>query len=110
MKDVRKHQRIIYAGTVRLCWEDASGEPRYAQSKCIDVSESGLRIEVPAPVPVRGTISVRAERLKISGSASVKHTTRVGARYHVGVELNQKVRGGEIAELRAGAPPQPPIV
>ena len=87
-KSIRRHQRIPYAGPVRISWQGADGQPRYVQGRCLDVSEGGLRIESAEPVPVRALIQLNAERLKISGSATVKHSARRGAKYLLGLELN----------------------
>jgi len=87
-KDARRHRRIPYLGPVRLSWEDARGEPRFAHAKCVDVSEGGMRVEVPAPLKVGTRLSLNAERINISGAATVKHVQHHGARYIVGVALS----------------------
>jgi PilZ domain-containing protein len=90
-KHTRRHHRAACTGPVRLSWEDASGHPAYAQGKCIDISEGGLKIEIPCPIPLRGYVSWRADRIGLAGSASVRYVLRCGAKYTVGLELSQSI-------------------
>jgi len=89
MKEARRHRRIPYSGTIRISWTDPSGSPRFANAKCIEVSESGMRLEVPVNVPERTMVMLNAERIKLAGSAWVRHTVRHGAKYLLGLELSQ---------------------
>lgn len=87
-RNIRRHQRVPYAGPVRVSWQAADGLPCYVQGKCLDVSDSGLRIALLQPVPLRTIVSFNVEPLKVSGSASVRHVSRRGTRFVVGLELN----------------------
>jgi hypothetical protein len=86
-KEARRNRRIPYSGSVRISWEDAHGQ-RFAQGRCIDVSETGLRIELPVSIPLHTPVMLTAERVGLRGSASVKHLSRFGARHLVGLQLN----------------------
>jgi hypothetical protein len=99
-RDVRRHRRIPYVGVVRLTWEDAQGQPRYAQGQCIDVSEGGLRIEVRTPVVAHTHLMLNAEKIKLSGSAKVKHVERYGSSYILGLELSESLREKTLAAIR----------
>ena len=99
-KDVRRYDRVPYVGPIRVSWEDVNGQPNYAPAKCQDVSESGLCIEVPVPVSVGIYISVRADQVKVGGSARVKRSARKGSKYILGLELSQLLRSQDLAELR----------
>jgi hypothetical protein len=99
-KDSRRHRRVPWIGPVRLSWEDSRGETRFAHAKCIDVSESGMRIEAPVPVPSGTRILLNAERIKLSGAATVKHATRYSGKYIIGLELAQSANENTIAALR----------
>jgi hypothetical protein len=87
-KNIRRHRRIPYVGPVRIGWDD-HGQARFALAKCIDISESGLCIQSPEPVRIGATIQVGAERIKLAGSAVVKHVVRHGSKFMLGVELTQ---------------------
>jgi hypothetical protein len=88
-KDARRNRRVPYMGPVRLSWEDARGESRFTSAKCVDVCEVGLRIESPTAIPPGTMILLQAERIKLAGSATVKHVTRYGGKYLIGFELSQ---------------------
>lgn len=55
------------------------------------MSVSGLRVavEVFEPIPIRSRVSLRLERINVSGSATVRHVVRRGAKYLLGLELSQ---------------------
>ena len=92
-----------WLGLVRLSWEDSRGETRFAHAKCIDVSESGIRLECPAPIENGTRILLSAERIKLSGAGMVKHATRYSSKYFVGLELAQSADDKTIAALRGPA-------
>ena len=95
----RRHTRIPYSGPVRLSWEDQRGELNFAAGKCLDISKAGLQIEVPVPIP-RGTyLTFRADRINVSGTASVRNTLTKGSRYILGLELNAPLRDDAIVRL-----------
>jgi hypothetical protein len=99
-KDIRRHVRIPYLGAVNISWEDAQGLRKYAHGKFLDVSENGLRIEVPETVPLHSTVSLRAEAIKLAGSATVKHVARRGTKIVLGLELSQAQREQALALIR----------
>ncbi len=99
-KDSRRHRRLPYSGAVRVSWEDAARGTRFAMGKCIDVSESGLRLELPISIPPLTSILLSADRIHVSGSASVKHVARFGAKYLLGVELNSELTPKALDTIR----------
>ena len=99
--DIRRHERLPYLGPVFISWEDKHGLPKYAQARCRDVSEGGLRIEVPEPIPVHSRISLRADRIDLHGSATVKHIARYGSKYILGLNLSQALRDKALAVIRS---------
>ena len=99
-KNIRRHRRIPYVGPVRISWDDR-GQPRFALAKCIDISEAGLCIESPEPVPQGASIQVGADRIKLAGSATVKHVVRNGSKYLLGVELTNFRFNNVLANLES---------
>jgi hypothetical protein len=91
-RDRRRHPRIPYIGPIRLAWEGAAGEPCYVQAKCVDISKSGLRVEVSVSIPVRTPVLLSAEQIKLSGTARVKGAVRRGSKHVLGLELNGKLQ------------------
>ena len=68
-------------------------------AKCLDISESGLCIESPHTVRPGTAIQLGAERLNLAGAAAVKHSTRVGGKFVLGVQLTQSIRPEKLAVL-----------
>ena len=97
-KNLRRHRRVTYVGPIRISWEE-QGQARFAMGKCIDISETGLRIESPQPVRAGTGIQLGAERIKLVGAAVVKHMVRNGSKYLLGVELTQVVLHQTLAEI-----------
>ena len=108
-RDVRRYRRIPYLSPIHISWEDESGHGKYANANCLEISEGGLLIEVPVPIPVRTDVMLRAERINFAGSANVKHTRKRGSKFLLGVELSQplrealaSIRNSEALHPRAG--------
>jgi hypothetical protein len=100
----RKHLRIPYSGPVRISWEDQRGELNFAAGKCLDISKAGLQIELPVSIP-RGTyLTLRADRINVSGTASVRNVMSKGSKYILGLELNAPLRDDAIVRLTDPAP------
>jgi hypothetical protein len=70
----------------------------------VEVSEGGLLVNVPDPIPVRSTVSLRAEAINLSGSATVKHVARRGAKCVLGLELSHALREQAIDLIRQSQP------
>jgi hypothetical protein len=96
--NLRRHRRIPYLGPIRISWEE-HGQPRFTLAKCVDISETGLRIESPHPVRAGTTIQLAAERIQLSGAATVKHTIRIGSKYLLGIQLTRAMIGDKITQL-----------
>jgi hypothetical protein len=92
MSSTRRHSRIPYSGPVRITWQDERGETKFAFAKCLDVSESGLRIEVPITVRLGTYVTLHAERINVRGTASVRNISRSGQKFILGLELSAKLR------------------
>jgi hypothetical protein len=58
----------------------------------VDISEHGCCIELTELIPPRTIVAVRFPDLNVSAFASVRHVTRKGMKFHVGLEFGQPVR------------------
>ena len=88
----RRRPRTAASGSILLCWTDDHGHEHYGRGRCLDVSESGCAAELMESIPVRANVSMRMPELDISSFASVRHVTRKGSKFHVGLEFSQLVR------------------
>jgi hypothetical protein len=99
-KDGRRHRRLPMIGPVRLAWE-SGGETKFALGKCVDISEGGMRIEVLVPIPLQTALMMSADRIQLSGAATVRHLVPRRAKYLVGLELCGSLYGKALAAIRA---------
>ena len=84
---IRSETRHAADAMVRLMWRSESGDDQYASVKTIDFSESGLRIRTPHRLEPRTYVTLVCESLGLRGSACVRHCTRQGPGYIVGLEF-----------------------
>jgi hypothetical protein len=70
-----------------LTREDNQGQSRFVQAKALDVSDSGVRLETPEPVEAGAHVRVLIEQYETSGYAVVRHCTRRGQYYILGLEF-----------------------
>lgn len=98
-KEHRRHRRVPQLGLIRVSWQDSSGQQKYVQAKLFDISSSGLRMmEVPEPIPPLTNVHLACEKLRLAGSAWVRHCSRYGAKYVVGVELTAPLKSDLLRE------------
>ncbi len=98
-KNQRQHERLTYGGPIRISWEDEQGLVRYAHAKCLDISEDGLRIEMTEPLLIRSRLLFRADRINLSGSATVRSIAWRGCKYLVGLSLSQAHSAKDLAVI-----------
>lgn len=87
-KDRRLCPRIPTGETLTVTWLDSSGAQYSAHARCLDVSETGLRIELPRRVDAGCYINVKSDKFKLNASAKVRNSIPKGLRYLIGLEFN----------------------
>jgi len=90
--NLRRHERIDTNSELQLMWLDRDGTEKYTSARTLDVSESGMRVLVPEPLPERSYVTFRADKLKLHGRASVRSCTLKGTRFVVGLEFAAGMR------------------
>jgi hypothetical protein len=101
-KDKRRKHRIDYLQSIRVSWEER-GEPRFVFAKCIEISETGLRIELAYPIRTGASILLREDSIGLATSATVKHMIRRGGKCLLGLQLRQGILARTIAQLECAA-------
>ncbi|HEV8039029.1 MAG TPA: PilZ domain-containing protein [Bryobacteraceae bacterium] len=86
--EMRRQDRMDVAVPVDVMWTDRQGHERFATALSIDVCESGLRIQVPEALPERSYVRLRADRIALAGSASVRTCVKKGTKFLVGLEFS----------------------
>lgn len=85
-------------------WKDRSGEDKFTTGSTVDVSESGLRLEVREPIDQRTYVTLQCAALGIHGSASVRTCIRRGTKFLLGLEFSGGLRWKPDTETASGDP------
>jgi PilZ domain len=101
--DLRRHARADKSAPVQVIWKDRQGVDRFINGRIINVSESGVRVELAEPLEKQIYVTLQCVSLGLHGSASVRSCTRKGVRYVVGLELS----GGLKWKPKIQTEPQP---
>jgi hypothetical protein len=86
--NTRRFHRFPYNDLVRVSWQDRLGQVKYANAKCLDVSEQGISVELVEPVELRSYVSLRSDKLKLAGTAAVRYCQRKAGKYMIGLEFS----------------------
>jgi len=87
-RGARRHDRTEHAEIVQVMWKDRDGGDKFTNALTLNISEVGMRIEVPEPLQERSYVILRCDKLKLNGRASVRTCQRKGPRYVVGLEFS----------------------
>jgi len=102
MRGMRRHERFLLDAPVQVCWTNANGGDSYARCRCMNISESGIRLDSPQAIPLRTSICFQVDGEDFRGTAWVRSCTRVGMNYHLGLEF-----GGGLKWRRPPSKPDP---
>ncbi|WP_321473289.1 PilZ domain-containing protein [uncultured Paludibaculum sp.] len=83
----RRHTRHPLPGKVKVHWRTVDGHSFHAPAKCLNISRSGIRLEIERPIVVGTMVHVESPQFRIAGVAYVRHCVSKGARCVVGVEF-----------------------
>jgi hypothetical protein len=61
---------------------------QFVTGRSLDVSPSGMRVEVAAPIEKQTYVTVQCPALSLHGRASVRTCARKGVKYVVGLEFS----------------------
>jgi hypothetical protein len=86
--ELRRHARSAKSAAVQLIWKDRQGIDRFINGRIVDVSESGIRVELSDPMEKQTYVTLQAAGLGLHGSASVRTCARKGMKYLVGLEFS----------------------
>lgn len=89
---IRRDERMPAAELVEVTWKDRYGQEKFAKARSLDVSELGMRIEMPEALDKLVYVTLRSIPLALHGTASVRSCTRRGTKYLVGLEFSGGLR------------------
>ena len=87
--DARRHRRRPIDCMLSLSWRDQAGNTRFVRARGLDISESGARIESSEPIETNSEVFVRVDDYGLVGCAAVRHCSRRGPKFVLGLELTE---------------------
>ena len=64
----------------------------FARAKTVDIATCGMQIETPTQIPVNVAVNLRCDELRLSSRGTVRHCTRKGPKFRIGVEFTTPIR------------------
>jgi PilZ domain-containing protein len=91
--DLRRQDRQACDHSVTVLWRDLGGQDKFFNAKALDISECGLRLQMPEAMATQRYLTLQAPKLGLLGQASVRHCTRSsGSKFVIGVEFTAGMR------------------
>jgi hypothetical protein len=88
---------------VTISWtEDEGNRDRYMVGACVEIAATGLRIELPQPIPYLTYVTLRVEGMGLAISGRVRHSRNSGLKATMGLELSEPIRDEMLEALRTG--------
>ena len=91
-ENLRRHVRTEKSSPIQIAWKDRSGADRYVNGRSLDVSPSGMRIEISEPIDKQTYLTVQCVALGLHGTASVRSCARKGMKYVLGLEFSTGIK------------------
>jgi hypothetical protein len=86
--NLRRHTRAEKSSPIQLVWKDRTGVDKYVMGRTLDISPSGMRIEISEAIEKQTYVTMQCAGLALHGTASVRSCTRKGMKYIVGLEFS----------------------
>jgi hypothetical protein len=81
----RSDQRSPFQCPVQISWQTRSGETACVRGSCVDLSPHGARVICDQPIDLRSNVFVQSPGHGQLGNASVRHCSRFGMKYSIGL-------------------------
>jgi hypothetical protein len=92
-KELRRHRRYaVDASVLQVFWLGSDGKRKMARTRALNISESGMAIELPEGAAPMSLVRFESAKFRIAGSAAVRHCRREGTRFIVGMEFCDGLR------------------
>ena len=85
---MRRHARAEKSSPIQIVWQDKSGTDQFVSGRSLDISTSGMRVEVSSPIEKQTYVTLQCTALALHGRASVRTCTRRGMKYVLGLEFS----------------------
>ena len=90
--ELRRHSRTADSTPLQIVWKDRAGVDKFIHARTLDISETGMRIEVREPLDTQTYVTLQCPALRLHGTASVRTCVRKRNNYIVGLEFSGGLR------------------
>jgi len=73
--------------SLSISWKDEKGRVVHAKARCLDISDSGARIEYDQSIVKLSSIRICADEECLVRTGRVCYCNPVGSAYHIGIEF-----------------------
>lgn len=87
LAECRSSARRPYQVTLAIVWKDARGRMVHGGARCVDISDSGARIEYHEALPKLTPIQIGTAEEDMVRVGRVRYCTKVGSTHHIGIEF-----------------------
>jgi hypothetical protein len=87
----RRQRQFTKLAPVYIVWNDRWGVDKYIHGRAVEISDSGIRIEVPEPIEEHNYVTLCSAQGQ-HGTALVRSCIRKGVKYVLALELRDESR------------------
>lgn len=96
--EARHHQRRRINCELSISWQDRSGNTKFMRARGLDLSETGAGVESDEQIEPHSYVFINMDQYGVAGGASVRHCSRRGEKYVIGLQLNETGPGTGVQE------------
>jgi EAL and modified HD-GYP domain-containing signal transduction protein len=86
--DSRRKVRLGVQGTIQILWEDSTGREQSTMAQLLNVSVSGLQLQMVDRIPLHTAVSCSAPKMGVSGRGVVRYCNPSKGKYLIGLEFS----------------------
>ena len=90
-KESRIDARLKTKSPMKLSWQDSAGHRYSLAVRTVDMTSQGARVESPEPMAPGLYVLLEAPKLKLMGSAIVRHCKPRGTLFHIGLDFRNSL-------------------
>ena len=87
LTEYRSAPRRPYNVALTICWRDNRGKVVHAVARCVDISDSGARIEYHQALAKLSPIRICANEGTLVKTGNVRYCRPAGSTYQIGIEF-----------------------
>lgn len=83
----RRKVRHGAQGAMQILWEDSAGREKMTMAQLMNVSMSGLQMQLPERIPLQTAVSCSAPKIGVSGRGVVRYCNPSKGKFLIGLEF-----------------------